>query len=130
MAQLRVDGDALVVRLAWWERAAARRREVRVPLATVTQVAVTTAWWRPLRGARVSGTMVPGSLCLGIWRHAGGRDFVAIRHRHARVVFVELRPPSPYTRISVSGRHADRMAEAVRAAMGPAAAQAVGAAGP
>ncbi|WP_328929427.1 hypothetical protein OG429_35910 [Streptomyces sp. NBC_00190] len=117
MARLCVDGDDLVVRLAWWERPAARRGDVRVPLTSLTQVEVTPDWWRALRGVRAQGTLIPGALCLGRWRHATGEDFVAIRRTHPDVVLVELSPPSPFTRITVSGPHSDRVAATVREAM-------------
>ncbi|MFH9347677.1 hypothetical protein [Kitasatospora sp. NPDC017646] len=101
MARLLVDGDDLVVRLAWWERIVTRRREVRVPLDTVTTVEVQSDRWRALRGVRDGGLAVPGALCLGVWRHKDGRDFVALRgHAHA-VLRVGLRPPAPFAGLAV-----------------------------
>ncbi|MFJ4780031.1 hypothetical protein [Streptomyces sp. NPDC088762] len=117
MARLYVDGDQLVVHLSWWEKVAARRKGPRVPLAAVADVAVVTDWWRPLRGRRIRGTLVPSVRCVGTWRHVTGQDFVAIRARDLRVVRVELRPPSPYDRISVSDPGADETAAALRSAL-------------
>ncbi|WP_265737487.1 hypothetical protein [Actinacidiphila soli] len=42
MARLMVKGEDLIVRLPWWEKAAARRRNVHVPLSEVHQVAIET----------------------------------------------------------------------------------------
>ncbi|MBT2540820.1 hypothetical protein J7E99_08915 [Streptomyces sp. ISL-44] len=117
MARLYVDGDDLVVRTAWWERPLARHGDVRVPLASVADVGATADWWRPLRGVRARGTLIPGALCLGLWEHATGVDFVAIRHRHHGVVHADLRPPSRFARIVVSGPRCDRVAATVREAM-------------
>ncbi|MFG2875605.1 hypothetical protein ACGFYU_11470 [Streptomyces sp. NPDC048337] len=117
MARLYVDGDLLVVHLSWWEKISARQEGPRVPLAAVADVSVVRDWWRPLRGARVRGRLVPSVRCLGTWRHATGRDFVAIRARHLRVVRVDLRPPSPYARISVSDPESDETAAALRTAL-------------
>ncbi|MEU6969095.1 hypothetical protein AB0A71_15385 [Kitasatospora aureofaciens] len=120
MAGLLIDGDDLVVRLAWWERIVARRREVRVPLDTVTEVDVQPDRWRALRGVRIGGLAVPGALCLGVWRHKDGRDFVALRgHRHA-VLCVGLRPPAPFAGLAVETDDPLRTAAELRTVRGSA----------
>lgn len=129
MAHLDVDGGDLVVRTAWWERAAARHGAVRVPLAAVAGVGATADWWRPLRGVRMRGTLIPGALCLGLWEHPTGVDFVAVRLRHHGVVHCDLRPPSRFARIVVSDPHPERVAATVREAVERAGAEAA-AAGP
>ncbi|MEU9144630.1 hypothetical protein [Streptomyces sp. NPDC048349] len=121
MARLAVDGDDLVVRTAWWERITARHGDVRVPLAAVAGVEATADWWRPLRGVRTRGTLIPGALCLGLWEHPTGVDFVAIRHRHHGVVQCDLRPPFRFARIVVSAPDCARVAATVRAAVERAA---------
>lgn len=130
MARISVDGDALVVRMAWWERIVARHGDVRVPLAAVSGVGATADWWRPLRGVRVRGTLIPGALCVGLWEHATGVDFVAIRHRHRGAVHCDLRPPCRFARIVVSAPHSDRVAATVREAMERAGLPTPEAAGP
>ncbi|MBD0693950.1 hypothetical protein [Streptomyces sp. CBMA123] len=118
MARLLVDGDDLVVRLTWWERIVTRRREVRAPLEAVTAVEVQPDRWRALRGIRISGLAVPGALCLGVWRHKDGRDFVALRgHRHP-VLRVELRPPAPFAGIAVETDDPHGTAAELRTACG------------
>ncbi|MGW0396002.1 hypothetical protein ACWDYJ_35110 [Streptomyces sp. NPDC003042] len=121
MAELRIDGDDLVVRLAWWEKAAARRGNIRVPVEAVARVAVQPDWWRALRGVREDGLLIAGTVCVGTWRHAAGRDFFAIRPRLRRaVVCVDLwpRPGVALSRICVSSPQAERSAASVKAAAG------------
>ncbi|MFE5260583.1 hypothetical protein [Streptomyces coelicoflavus] len=103
MARILVKGDDLVVRLAWWEKVAVRRREVRVPLAAVRRVTVEPDWWRSLRGTQVHGSRIPGVLCLGVRRHQGGKDFVAVRPGRP-VVCLELWPSAPFRLLAVAAR--------------------------
>ncbi|WBP84456.1 hypothetical protein [Kitasatospora cathayae] len=122
MAALLIDGDDLVVRLAWWERVVTRRREVRVPLDAVTAVEIQPDRWRALHGVREGGLTVPGALCLGVWRHKDGRDFVALRgHRHA-VLRVELRRPAPFAGLAVETDDVLRTAAELRTLAGHAVA--------
>ncbi|WP_186785758.1 hypothetical protein [Streptomyces misionensis] len=100
MARMLVDGDDVVVRLALRERAAARRREVRVPLAAVRRVTVEADWWRALRGVPRRGVSVPGARSTGTRRHQAGVDFVVVRPGEP-VVCVELRPPAPFRLLAV-----------------------------
>ncbi|MEW2623278.1 hypothetical protein [Streptomyces sp. NPDC048106] len=101
MARMLVDGDDVVVRLALRERAAARHRDVRVPLTAVRRVTVEADWWRALRGVPRRGVAVPGVRCVGTRRHQAGVDFVVVRSGEP-VVCVELRPPAPFRLLSVS----------------------------
>ncbi|MFF4805627.1 hypothetical protein ACFY1U_45875 [Streptomyces sp. NPDC001351] len=103
MARMLVKGDDLVVRLAWWEKAAVRRRDVRVPLAAVRRVTVEPDWWRALRATQEHGRCIPGALCLDTRRHQGGKDFVAVRPGRP-VVRVELWPSAPYRLLAVAAR--------------------------
>ncbi|KUL34403.1 hypothetical protein ADL22_30630 [Streptomyces sp. NRRL F-4489] len=113
MAELRISGDALVVRLSWWEKAAGRHGDVRVPLSAVRRVSVEPDWWRALRGTRRRGLWVPQGRCVGVREHAGGRDFVAVRPHHP-VVCVELRPPAPFDLLAVSPAHPQTTADRLR----------------
>ncbi|MEU3980761.1 hypothetical protein AB0F77_11705 [Streptomyces sp. NPDC026672] len=116
MARLDVDGDDLVVRLSPAERLAARRREVRVPLAAVRRAAVEPDWWRGLRGERRAGRWLPDRFCVGEWRHGGGRDFVAVRERRP-VVVADLGPPAPFARLTVSVPDPQAVVAAIRQAV-------------
>ncbi|MFI2205619.1 hypothetical protein ACH47Z_33560 [Streptomyces sp. NPDC020192] len=111
MARMLVEGDELVVRLAWWERMAVRRGDVRVPLEAVCRVTVERDWWRALRGIHERGIHIPGALCLGTRGHQGGQDFVAVRPGRP-VVCVELWPSAPFRLLAVAAG-AEREGEAV-----------------
>ncbi|WP_405721846.1 hypothetical protein OG607_10770 [Streptomyces sp. NBC_01537] len=117
MARLVVKGGDLIVRLPWWEKAAARRRDVHVALSAVEQVTIEPDWWRALRGVRGRGTWVPGVFALGTRRHPRGMDFAAVRAR-GPVICVELRSPSPYARLAVTDPDPEAAAPAVRTAAG------------
>jgi hypothetical protein len=115
MARLVVKGEDLIVRLSWWEKAAARRRNVHVPLSAVHQAAIEPDWWRALRGVPGRGTFIPGVLYLGTRPHPHGKDFAAV-HAPRPVVCVELRRPSPYSRLAVTDPDPQAAAHTVRTA--------------
>ncbi|MER6398593.1 hypothetical protein ABT263_21440 [Kitasatospora sp. NPDC001603] len=117
MARLRVEGADLVVRLRWWERLVTRSGPVRVPLTAVEKVTIARQPWRVVRGVRESGLLVPGRLCLGVWRHPGGRDFVALRPFTDVVVSVDLRRSSRFARIAVHSTEAPRTVADLRTAV-------------
>ncbi|MGW0879763.1 hypothetical protein [Streptomyces sp. NPDC002671] len=100
MAWMAADGDELVVRLTWRERLAARRGEVRVPLAAVCRVTVEPDWWRALRGDPVRGLWIPGVRCIGTRCHLGGADFVVLRPGRPAVC-AELWPSAPFRLLAV-----------------------------
>ncbi|MFF5013151.1 hypothetical protein [Streptomyces sp. NPDC001165] len=103
MAHIVTKDDQVVVHLAWWEKAAARRGDVRVPLAAVRRVTVEPDWWRGLRGTHQSGICIPGALCIGTRRHQAGMDFATVRPRRP-VVCIELWPSVPFRLLTVSVR--------------------------
>jgi hypothetical protein len=118
MAELVVEGDELVVRLSGWERAAAMRGEVRVPLSAVRSVEVVSDPWHALRGIRSPGTGWPGVIAYGTRRMTGDRpDFSAVLRRRPTVL-VELDPPSQFAQLLVSVADGEATAAAVRAAAG------------
>ncbi|MEV5987460.1 hypothetical protein AB0L85_20990 [Streptomyces sp. NPDC052051] len=119
MARMFVKGDDVVVRLSWWEKAAARRFGVRVPLTAVCRVVVEPAWWRALRGDPGRGVWLPGALSIGTRAHQGGQDFVAVRPGRP-VVYVETRPPAPFRAVAVSVPTSPRAEAAARAIRGTA----------
>lgn len=115
MARLEVRDHELVVRLSWWEAAAARRRAVRVPLAAVRDARVEPDWWRSLRGTAERGLRRPGRFCVGTWRHGDGLDFMAVR-AGGPVAVVDLFPGRTFARLSVSTADAQETVRAVRLA--------------
>ncbi|MBT2401997.1 hypothetical protein [Streptomyces sp. ISL-100] len=105
MARVVLEGSDIVVRLTWWEKLAARRREVRVPASALRQVRIEPDWWRAVRGVAGKGVWIPARRCVGI-RHVGDtkEDFVAIR-ADGPVLCVELRRWAPFSRLAVSDPH-------------------------
>jgi hypothetical protein len=102
MADMVVDGNELVVRLGGWEKFAALRGDVRVPLAAARAAVIEPEPFRALRGLRAPGTAWPGRIAYGVWRTVRGRpDFVAIR-RGMPVIRVELDSPARFGRLLVS----------------------------
>ena len=116
MAALAIEGDELVVHLSRWERLAALRGDVRLPLAAVSSATVEGDPWRALRGIRSPGTGWPGRIAYGTWRLTGDRkDFAAVL-KDRPVVRVELDPPSSYSRLLVSVADAEATSARIRAA--------------
>ncbi|MGW5104213.1 hypothetical protein [Streptomyces sp. NPDC004100] len=114
MARMTVDGDELVVRLSLRERAAARRADVRVPLAAVRRVTAEPDWWRALRGLPRRGTRRTGTRV-----HQAGTDFTVVRPGRPAVC-VELRPPAPFRLLAVSAP-TEALARSVARALGRSA---------
>ncbi|MEV6248757.1 hypothetical protein AB0M38_21485 [Streptomyces sp. NPDC051742] len=118
MARLTVRAEELVVRLSWWEKILARRRNVHLPLEAVESVEADPSWWRALRGTPGRGVWIPDVLCLGVRKAAGARDFVALRPRQGGVVSVDLSPMSAaFARVAVSDRIPDGTAATLRTAL-------------
>ncbi|MFI9583608.1 hypothetical protein ACIHCQ_17560 [Streptomyces sp. NPDC052236] len=103
MARVVVEGTDIVVRLSWWEKVAARRREVRVPVSALRQVHIEPDWWRALRGEAGKGAWIPARVCVGTRQLPEGKDFAAVRAA-GPVLCVELLPSAPYSRLAVSVR--------------------------
>ena len=77
MADLRVDGNDIVVTLNVAEALVALRREVRVPLRYLRMVHVEESPLAGLTPWRLPGLWCPGTLTVGCARFAGGREFAA-----------------------------------------------------
>jgi hypothetical protein len=114
VATLEVHGDELVVSLSAWERVAAMRREVRVPLGSVRSVCADPEPWSALRGVRAPGTGVPGVVAYGVRRLTGSApDFAAV-HGHGPAVRVDLAPGAPFARLVITVDDARSTVDAVR----------------
>ena len=101
MANLRIEGEELVVELSMLEQLGAIATGVRVPLSEVTAVRTTDDPYAELRGIRV-GTGLPYVIVLGRMVFPGGRDFVAIYGRRRRTVVIDLARGSGYQRLLLS----------------------------
>ncbi|WP_063831318.1 hypothetical protein [Streptomyces sp. NRRL F-2664] len=118
MARVSVEGAEVVVRLGLREGLAARRRQVRVPVAALRDVRVERSWWRVLRGRPGHGTWSPGR-CSGVRSRPAGEDFVAVK-AESTVLCLELGDGAPFRRVAVSVADPERAERAVRAVMPPA----------
>lgn len=108
-----------MVTLSSWERVAAMRREVSVPLAAVSGVCADPDPWSAVRGMRVAGTGIPGVAVYGVRRLTGDRpDFAAV-HGRGPAVRVELTPVARYRRLLVTVADPDATVAAVRAGVTP-----------
>ena len=86
MAQLIVHDDALTLSLSRLERFEGFRRDLRVPLSSVTAVRAVTDPWPELRGIRAPGTGLPGVVAVGTRRGSFGKDFAAVHGKGPGVV--------------------------------------------
>lgn len=120
MAALELCRDALVVTLSAWERVAAMKREVRVPITAVCGVCADPDPWSAVRGVRVAGTGIPGVAVYGVRRLTGDRpDFTAV-HGRGPAVRVELSPEARYRRLLVTVADPEGTVAALRAGVTPA----------
>ncbi len=90
MAEVHVEGDAVVIKLGAWEKLGTFRGDVRVPRAALTGARVVDDPWSELRGIRAPGTGWPGVIALGVRRGQFGRDFAAV-YGHRPGVVIECR---------------------------------------
>jgi hypothetical protein len=111
MAELRVDGDEVVLELSGLEKLGALHGDIRVPRSSIRDVRAVDDAMAEVRGLRAPGTGLPGVIALGTWRRKDGKDFVAV-HRHAPGVVVELEG-APYRRLIVTTSDASAIAAAV-----------------
>ena len=116
VAELRTEGDQLVLHMHTLEKAEGFHGDIRVPLSRVTAVHVVEDAWPELRGIRAPGTGVPTVVAVGT-RHGGfGKDFATV-HGKGPAVVVEL-TGTEYGRLVVTCEDADAVATAIRAAAG------------
>jgi hypothetical protein len=111
MAELKVEGDEMVVELSGLEKAGAFHGDVRVPRSAVREVRKVDHAMGAVRGFRAPGTGLPGVIALGTWRRKGSKDFVAAYRRGPGVV-VEL-DGAAYGRLIVSTDDPDAVVEAL-----------------
>ncbi|MFG2115485.1 hypothetical protein ACGFRB_23130 [Streptomyces sp. NPDC048718] len=112
MARMVVEGEEIVVRLGPGEIPAARRRTVRLPVSALRRVGVEPDWWRVLRGEAGPGRWLPGR-CVGVRHGPSGTDFTAVRSG-GPVLWIELAPGAPFSRVAVSDPTPDTTARTLR----------------
>ncbi len=116
MADLRAEGNDLVLHMHALEKAEGFHGDIRVPLSAVTAVRVVDDAWPELRGIRAPGTGVPEVIAVGTRRGGFGKDFASVHGTGAAIV-VELEG-AEYARLIVTSDDANAVASAVRAAVG------------
>ena len=116
MADLEVDGDALVLHLRAIEKAEGAHGDIRVPLTAVTAVRAVDDPWPELRGMRAPGTGLPNVIAVGTRRGAFGKDFAAV-HGKGPAVVVELEGAA-YSRLVVTADDAMARAQSIAEATG------------
>ena len=79
MAELILDDANLIVRLTLREKILSFHGDIRVPLSAIIRVMPDLKPWLGLRGWRMAGIAVGGTV-LGTRRHGTGYDFCVVHH--------------------------------------------------
>jgi hypothetical protein len=90
MAELRRDGDELVVTLSVAEKAEAVHGDIRVPASSVREVEVLDDAVHAVPGLKTVGAAWPGRFAIGTFRGGTGKVFAAVHHDTPRGVRVAL----------------------------------------
>lgn len=116
MARLEITHDRLKVTLYWWEKLAARRSHLTIPLRTIREVTCVPDAKAALgKGKRTSATHIPG------WTYSGtmtrqSDQVLALCHGGGPGIVLDLHDAT-YGAIVISTRHAkeyaDQLAEAI-----------------
>jgi hypothetical protein len=89
MPALELTGDELIIHLKLWERLAALRTSIRIPLENVRGATNDDGFGGSALGLRMFGTGVPGLIWAGVFRKGGDQQF-AFLTKGARPVVIEL----------------------------------------
>ncbi len=91
MAELRRDGDDLVVALSVAEKAEAVHGDIRVPASSVREVEVVDDAIHALKAwTKTIGAAWPGRFAIGTFRDSNGKVFAAVHHDTPRGVKILL----------------------------------------
>jgi hypothetical protein len=90
MAELRVEGDELVLRLSGVEKAEALHGELRAARSALRGVEVLDDALGAVHGMRAPGTGIPGVVAVGTFRTGGNKTFAVVHHDTPRGVRVRL----------------------------------------
>lgn len=88
MAELVVEGDELVLHLAWTEKAAAVHGDPRAPLSSVRRLEVLEDAHEPADLGFKIGERLPGVVEVGTILEEGRKHFAAVHHNTPRGVLV------------------------------------------
>lgn len=111
MAQLRIEGDHLVVRLGLLDAMFSVKSSFRVPLTQVARAYSDPFVHEEPRGFKAPGTHMPGVVTMGTFRAEGVKTFWNIR-RGSSVVVVEL-VGHEFDRLIIEQPDADAVAETI-----------------
>lgn len=91
MAELRVEGEELVLRLSTLEKVEGMHGDLRAPRFMVRAVEVVGDAYAAVHGLRWPGTGIPGVELVGTFRDSGTKTFAVVhgRPRGVRIVFAE-----------------------------------------
>ena len=118
MAELKVDGNDLVLHMHALEKAEGFHGDIRLPLSAVDAVRLVDDPWPELRGIRAPGTGLPEVIAVGTRRGGFGKDFAAVHGRGPAVV-VELTGVE-YGRLVVTGDDAAQVVTQLQEAVSTA----------
>ena len=114
MVTLLLDSAQLEVVLSPTERALSfRKGSVRVAREHITKVQLTDDAWTWLRGVPSPGTHMRGVVAMGLWKSAGGTDFVVVRRRKPAVV-IDLDGDPEFQRIVLTTRNGLTLVQALQ----------------
>jgi hypothetical protein len=89
MAQVSIDGSALIVEIEGWDKLWALKSRLTIPLANVRGATADPGITHEFKGLKVAGAQVPGVITAGSFRQEGERVFWDV-HNPARAVVIEL----------------------------------------
>ncbi|WP_394281865.1 hypothetical protein [Corynebacterium sp.] len=110
MALLSISVDRVTVTLRWWEKIAARRSHLTIPLRVIRGVSCVDDARAALgEGERTSATHIRGLTYSGTMNR-GGKPVLGICHRVGPGIVLELEDAT-YGAIVISTPHAEKYAE-------------------
>lgn len=115
MAEVHLTRESLNVVLSPWEKVAALHRDLRLPLAAVTDVDVVADPLAEVTGVRAPGLHLPRRSKIGTWRSRGRRIF-AVAHANEPALRIGL-AGAGYDAVIVSVPHAAAVAGRLRTAL-------------
>ncbi|MHB8264104.1 MAG: hypothetical protein ACYDGY_10245 [Acidimicrobiales bacterium] len=90
MAELRVEGDELVLQLSGIEKAEGIHGDLRAALTAVKGVEVLDDAIHAVHGLKAPGARLPGYMAVGTFHSKGSSAFAAVHHDTPRGVRVRL----------------------------------------
>jgi len=114
MVTLLLDSTQLEVVLSPTERAMSfRKSNIVVPREHIERVQLTDDAWTWIRGVPNPGINLPVAVGAGVWKSAGGNDFVIIRGRKPSVV-IDLSGHDEFERLVLTTKHGVALLKALR----------------